>query len=383
MSRLIKALKNLETRAAEVAPPVPKTAEPPDASQTEAPQAVATAPVAAESVSSPPNHPPGRVRPRRIEQSPVELFAGKPILESLTAEPQPPAACESERASPTRTAAAGQAQQYRLAPAVVVNQAALDAGAELVQEMASSSWDVANQVHSSAFVVDSFIRPAPRQEAQRVQAAPAKTPTLFEHRIRETLAQAPRSRPFAELVERLRQDFRCSEGKSLLFTGIGLASRGDEMLAHVAALFAEQGEKVLLVDADLERGGLTAGLGAGTLGGLRNAITSAASWQDYLLATSFPQLTFLPTGRGNLNVDVAADRLSDLIPQLEQEFPLVLVDGGQSSGAIAGSLARSCEATYLVIRLGATDAKEAQAALRNFRSVGARVMGCVAVTDGV
>src|SRR5207248_3039131 len=97
-------------------------------------------------------------------------------------------------------------------------------------------------------------------------------PTLFEHRIRESLVHPARSRPFAELVQRLRQDFRGREQNSLLFTGIGPASRGDEMLAHVAALFAEQGDEVLLIDADFERAGLTAGFGAGTLSGLQNVI---------------------------------------------------------------------------------------------------------------
>ena len=208
------------------------------------------------------------------------------------------------------------------------------------------------------------------------------TPTLFEHRIREALLHPARSRPFAELVQRLRQDFRGSQERSLLFTGIGRASRGDEMLAHVAALFAEQGERVLLVDADFERSGLSAGFGGGTLGGLQNAIVAPRTWQDHLLTTSFPNLSFLPTGRGNLNVAAAGETLTSLIPKLEAEFPLVLIDGGQSSGSLLTPLARSCDATYFVIRLGATDAKEAQGALKAFRAAGARVMGCVATMDG-
>jgi Mrp family chromosome partitioning ATPase len=64
---------------------------------------------------------------------------------------------------------------------------------------------------------------------------------------------------------------------------------------------------------------------------------------------------------------------------LESEFPLVLFDGGQSNGPLLLPLARACDATYFVIRLGTTDAKEAQLALKNYRSAGARVMGCVAV----
>ena len=97
------------------------------------------------------------------------------------------------------------------------------------------------------------------------------------------------------------------------------------------------------------------------------------------LPTSFPNVAFLPTGRGNVKIAGAEETLASLIPRFEAEFPLVLIDGGQASGPLLTPLARSCEATYFVIRLGATDAKEAQRTLTNFRAAGARVMGCVAV----
>jgi Mrp family chromosome partitioning ATPase len=284
-----------------------------------------------------------------------------------------------------QTAAAAQALQYTLAPAVVVNQAALDAGAALARELAVQ--EVATgQCSDEDYPAASRVLHEPARHALRAvvpqPVLPVRSPTLFEHRIRETLLHPARSRPFADLVQRLRQDFRGSQQRSLLFTGIGLASRGDEMLAHVAALFAEQGEKLLLVDADFERAGLTAGLGAGTVGGLQQALVNPRTWQDHVVPTAFQNLAFLPTGRGNLNAATAGDVLATLIPKLETEFPLVLIDGGQSSGPIVTPLARSCDATYFVIRLGTTDAKEAQAALKMFRGAGARVMGCVATMDG-
>jgi protein-tyrosine kinase len=345
MSHLLKALKSLETRGAPFAPPA-GLALPAEQQQVEPP---AERPLKVKPRLA------ARVRPRRAEQPTVELIPPRPVMETLQELPQQVATQPSAEApSPVRKSPA--------ACAALARELA-------VEEVASGQWS------------DEEYPAAARHENQRRSpAAPSvRSATLFEHRIRETLMHPARSRPFADLVQRLRQDFRGSSERSLLFTGIGPSSRGDEMLAHVAALFAEQGERVLLVDADFERAGLTAGFGAGTMGGVQNALVSPRTWRDHLLPTSFDKLSFFPTGRGNLSVESAAATLTSFIPELESEHTLVLIDGGQSSGSLLLPLARSCDATYFVIRLGTTDAKEAQSALKSFRAAGARVMGCVAV----
>ena len=381
MSHLLKALKSLETRGAGIAlsPAEPAAcnaleigvlaASPPEAKgATPTPSAAVNAGTPAARIKP---RPVPRVKPRpSTPQSPIDLFAGRPLMEKLTQATRLPVSKAPADASIVTASATAQAQNYTLGPVIAVNQKALDAGAALARELGareSEAWPIAEA------------RPLVQKP---LSAITTRSATLFEHRIRETLLHPARSRPFAELVQRLRQDFRGTKERSLLFTGIGTSSRGDEMLAHVAALFAEEGERVLLVDADFERTGLTAGFGAGTLGGLQNVLAAPRIWQDNLLKTSFDNLLFLPAGRGNLNTATAGDALSSLIPKLEAEYPLVLIDGGQSSGTLLLPMARSCDATYFVIRLGATDAKEAQGALKSFRTAGARVMGCVATMDG-
>ncbi|MCE9526144.1 MAG: hypothetical protein K8R36_08835, partial [Planctomycetales bacterium] len=311
MSHLLKALRSLETRGAALAPP---PAEPP------VPDELCEAGMSLEEANSEPlrgaspvatptavgstrlkPRPAARVKPRRAttEQAPVDLFAGRPLMETLSQGTRLPVAKKPEEA-PAETAAA-QTSQYTLAPAVIVNQAALSEGAALARALSAPAI-ATGQCSDELF--------SELSGTSKKQGTPARTPTLFEHRIHESLLHPARSRPFAELVQRLRRDFRGNQERSLLFTGIGQASRADEMLAHVAALFAEQGEKVLLVDADFERAGLTAGFGAGTLGGLQNAIVAPRNWQDHLLTTSFPNLAFLPSGRGNVPVAGAADTLA-------------------------------------------------------------------------
>jgi Mrp family chromosome partitioning ATPase len=59
-------------------------------------------------------------------------------------------------------------------------------------------------------------------------------------------------------------------------------------------------------------------------------------------------------------------------------YGLVLIDGGQAGSELSAVLARQADATYLVVELGAVEASQAQAALRDLRAAGGRVLGCIA-----
>src|SRR6185503_11480221 len=94
MSHLLKALKSLETRGAPLAPPVgPAVHKEPggvavlSVEKTVQP-AAHDAPVAAATAEEPARikpRPAPRVKPRRTTtQSPVDLFAGRPLMETLS-----------------------------------------------------------------------------------------------------------------------------------------------------------------------------------------------------------------------------------------------------------------------------------------------------------
>ena len=151
------------------------------------------------------------------------------------------------------------------------------------------------------------------------------------------------------------------------------------MLAHAAFALAEAGDEILLVDADFARGGLSKGLGNAHSPGLAEIVSQRREWREMLVATATEHLYLLPAGQlGLANPAAAADELAKLLEQAERQFRIVLVDGGATGDLISQALARLCDATYFVIRLGSTDAPEAQSALERYRSLGARVLGCVA-----
>lgn len=203
--------------------------------------------------------------------------------------------------------------------------------------------------------------------------------TALERAVRKNLSDAVRAAPYRQLAERLARELRPGSGNCLLFTGVGAHSTADEMLAHVAAALAEAREDVLLVDADFARGGLSKSLGCGQVPGLAEVVSQQRDWRELLVATASEHLYLLPAGQlGLANPALAADELARMLEQSERQFRAVLVDGGATGDLISQALARLCDATYFVIRLGSTDAPEAQSALERYRSLGARVLGCVA-----
>ncbi|HZL91964.1 MAG TPA: hypothetical protein VFB96_26575 [Pirellulaceae bacterium] len=209
----------------------------------------------------------------------------------------------------------------------------------------------------------------------------SRVKTPLEERVLDFQTDPSRSLPYRELADRLRQDLRLLAGRCLLFAGVGPASHADDVMPHVASLLAEDNAEVLLVDADFARAAMTVGFGAMKETGLGDLADAGSRGEELLLPTRLPNVSLLPAGRKALpdNLGVV-DRVAQLLAKLEERFSLVMVDGGMHTGPLLPALARLCDATYLVVRLGATDARAATAALKTIRATGARVMGCVATS---
>jgi hypothetical protein len=203
--------------------------------------------------------------------------------------------------------------------------------------------------------------------------------TRLEQRVLDNLSHPSLALPYRELAERLQQDLRLLTGRCLLFTGIGPASHADDVLPHLASLLAEEDAEVLLVDADSTRAAMTVGLGALKETGLGELPDRGGCSQELVLPTLLPNVSLLPAGRKPLPDSIGVvDQVAQLLAQLEERYSLVLIDGGAHTGALVPALARLCDATYFVVRLGATDVRAATTALQTFRANGARILGCVA-----
>lgn len=227
-------------------------------------------------------------------------------------------------------------------------------------------------------VVDTTIPPANSNQAP---AGPSqRSLTAIERAAARTLSDPIRSRPLVDLAERLEADIRQSSCHTLLFTGVG-ASRGNvETLLFVATLLAERRKAdVLLVDADLSRRQVSKALACDNESGLSEILAGDGGAARLCVPLATRGVRILAAGLYAPG-DNAADevRIEAMLRQIVGEYSLVLIDGGPAEGHLATTLARHANATYLVVELGEVEAIQAQAALRDLRATGARVLGCIA-----
>ena len=231
------------------------------------------------------------------------------------------------------------------------------------------------------------IETAPAEDASSFPADPpaatfARQPTLLERTVRRTLADPTRSEPFRQLAERLLKDLDATSGRTVLLTGIGPASDTHDVVLHAAAILAERGQPIVVVDADAAHRSLTCQLDFPDGKGLAELVQNDRNPAVLLRPTVFDMLSVLPFGQARLtDPGSGANRLAAILQALETDHRLVLIDGGRSSELAAATLARLADATYFVVRLGETEAAQAQSALRDFRAAGARVLGCIATSS--
>jgi tyrosine-protein kinase Etk/Wzc len=152
------------------------------------------------------------------------------------------------------------------------------------------------------------------------------------------------------------------------------------LCANLAALMAESGKRVLLIDADLRRGRLAHYLGRSPDGGLTELLTGQADLEAVARATGVDGLHFIAAGAypPNPSEILTSSRFSEILARFEQEFDLVIVDTppllAVADAAVVANIAGS---TVLVMRSGAHTEGHVADALKKLRRARARVVGGV------
>jgi Mrp family chromosome partitioning ATPase len=287
-----------------------------------------------------------------------------PPVESFEPPPPPPAA-PLPQFFPPPTAREPEPLQFAAPSAIVVQ-----------------SPERFDAIAGDAIVVNSFDarETMPQREPERPPPRPTtRPPTGAERAVRRTLGEPHRRQPLADLAARLREDAHKTGSGTLLLVGVGPESSTHETALHLASVLADDGGRVLLVDGDLARRQISADLDDLQEPGLSNLGQEGQNPQQLVQPTAVERLSLLPAGTERFaDLESSAGVVARSLGVLAAEFDLVLVDGGRVGDPGLPLLARLCDATYLVIQLGAVEAAQAQNALRDLRAGGARVLGCIA-----
>ncbi|POP52206.1 polysaccharide biosynthesis tyrosine autokinase [Zhongshania marina] len=149
---------------------------------------------------------------------------------------------------------------------------------------------------------------------------------------------------------------------------------------NLAAVIAQSGQRVLLIDMDLRKGYLHKMFGMDAGDGVSGVLSKRVSLSDAIKPTRVAELSILPRGPipPNPSELLMSKRLSELLASVSKAFDMVIVDTppimAVTDAAIVG---RQCGVTMLVARFGLNPIKELEVTKRRFEQNGITVKGVV------
>ncbi|MCA9262698.1 MAG: hypothetical protein KDA60_02570 [Planctomycetales bacterium] len=209
--------------------------------------------------------------------------------------------------------------------------------------------------------------------------APTSEPTPLECTILAGLARRQLSRQYNDLAGRVHAALQGSESGTLAIVAAEPEEHVSAVLAHLAVtLHNEHGSQVLLLDANASQGVLTRGYARAGEAGLTDALADFPQWQPYVYPTSQEGIFIMPLGGGGDAPHLSDADLAAFFDSLHREFDVILVDGANRGDDLSRHVTRSCDMTYILVRLGQSSRETTVRFLESLRSESVRVTGCIA-----
>jgi polysaccharide biosynthesis transport protein len=188
----------------------------------------------------------------------------------------------------------------------------------------------------------------------------------------------------AEAIRTLRTNLMFSQSlramRTIVVTSASPGEGKTTTASNLAVSFAQQGMRVLLLDADLRRARLHRMFSVPREPGLSDLVLGFSDEEAVTRSTSIPGLYLIPAGKLPPNPAelLGGDGMRDMMSALTEGYDLIVIDTppllAASDAAILATLASG---VILVLRAGATENTAAQQSVQQLNSVGARIIGAV------
>jgi len=198
------------------------------------------------------------------------------------------------------------------------------------------------------------------------------------------VATHPRS-PVAEAFRTLRSNIEFSNQEHSPKTILVTSSRPGEgkttVASNLAAIYAQSGKRVVLVDADLRRpsihtvAGVPNRLGLTTL--FRDSLKPENVWKDW--RDGIRGMHIITSGRlpSNPAELLGSDKMLQIMSELRKNADVIIFDGPPIMVADVQILAALMDGVILVLRPGKSPADEAKSTLVQLKRSGANVIGVI------
>lgn len=195
------------------------------------------------------------------------------------------------------------------------------------------------------------------------------------------------SQPDAIAIESLRAlrtslHFAMLEAKNnrLMIAGASPEVGKSFVSANLAAVCAQAGQRVLLIDADMRRGHLHHVFQVSSDGGLSDLISQQIEFDEAVRHSDIPGLDYVSRGYipPNPSELLMQRGFHDFLEAMSQRYDLVILDTppvlAVTDAAVVGKL---CSTSLMVVRFGRNSLKEVQAAKRRLEHSGVRLKGTI------
>ncbi len=207
-----------------------------------------------------------------------------------------------------------------------------------------------------------------------------RRPAAIESSLLEGEPETPLGRAYLALADRISRQWWMQASAALLLVAPDMEPEVCRTAAHLAARLARHGTRdVLLMDCNVTDKALSDLFELRGKAGLTDVLHGRADAAECVTATSIDGLHVLPAGRGDARqFDDVARSIGQLLAQLKQRYRYVIASGDAQEAA-GRVIARLCDGTYVLVRLGQTEMEPAALAMQHLLEAGARVLGCVVV----
>ena len=226
-----------------------------------------------------------------------------------------------------------------------------------------------------------------RDDVERVLRLPVLGYSLHVDTVDEDtpsphVVRFPRS-PAAEAFRSLRTnlDYISVDKplKSVLISSPGASEGKTTVAINLAAIIAQSGKRVVLLDADLRRPRTHRELGLANRIGLSDVFLDKISLKDAIqpwddLGLSVITSGGLPPNPAEL---LASEKMRQILDELESMFDFVVVDSTPTIVTDSQLIAARAGGVLLILSPGTTQAESARTTVEQYRHVGARLLGVV------
>ena len=193
--------------------------------------------------------------------------------------------------------------------------------------------------------------------------------------------------PFSAYVEKLRtlrselnQRWFRQGKKTLLLASDEAGSGCTELAANLAVVFAQLGERTLLIDADLRDSSQHLLFKIANKQGLTDLLADRADLGCIHRINRLPGLSVLTSGTEAPNPQelLARPQFKLLLDELEQQYDVIIIDSPALESCVdAQVMAAPIGGVVLVANRNESQAKGLQAAIAQIHNADAQVLGCV------